>query len=99
MLHARSIPPIGGQTEFADMRAAYDALPETMKAQASTGWSRSIRCASRAQLGFTEFDENERSFPPAPQVLVRLLPDSGRKTLYLRAMPHIPGMPVAEARR
>jgi alpha-ketoglutarate-dependent 2,4-dichlorophenoxyacetate dioxygenase len=31
MLHARSIPPIGGQTEFADMRAAYDALPEAMK--------------------------------------------------------------------
>ena len=31
MLHARSIPPIGGQTEFADMRAAYDALPEATK--------------------------------------------------------------------
>ena len=42
MLHARSIPPIGGQTEFADMRAAYDALPEAMKRR-STGWSPSIR--------------------------------------------------------
>ena len=42
MLHARSIPPIGGQTEFADMRAAYDALPEATKRRIA-GWWPSIR--------------------------------------------------------
>ena len=41
MLHARSIPPIGGHTEFADMRAAYDALPDATKRR--LGWSPSIR--------------------------------------------------------
>jgi alpha-ketoglutarate-dependent 2,4-dichlorophenoxyacetate dioxygenase len=84
ILHGRSIPPIGGQTEFADLRAAYDALPETMKRRLGGLVAWHSLMTSRAKLGFTDFDEAERkAFEPVPQVLVRRLPDSGRMSLYL----------------
>ena len=84
MLHARSIPPIGGQTEFADMRAAYDALPDATK-RGSRVWSPSIRSCTRApSSASSDFDESEReAFAPVPQVLVRRLQDSGRMSLYI----------------
>jgi alpha-ketoglutarate-dependent 2,4-dichlorophenoxyacetate dioxygenase len=104
MLHAVVVPPAsalgGGETEFADMRAAYDALPaETQAAidglvvQHDVFWS-------RAQIGFTEFPPGEREqYPPSPQRLVRLHPGSKRKTLYLSAhASHIVGRPVADGR-
>src|SRR3954454_25297501 len=88
ILHAVALPPPSpfgnGETEFADMRAAYDALPEATK-QAIDGlviehdviWS-------RGQIGFTEFPPGEREqYPPSPQRLVRSHPGSRRKTLYL----------------
>jgi alpha-ketoglutarate-dependent 2,4-dichlorophenoxyacetate dioxygenase len=84
ILHGRSIPPIGGQTEFADLRAAYDALPEKMKRRLEglVAWHSLL--TSRAKLGFTDFDETEKkAFEPVPQVLVRRLQDSGRMSLYL----------------
>ena len=84
MLHARSIPPIGGQTEFADMRAAYDALPEATKRRIAGLVAEHSIMTSRAKLGFTDFDESEReAFKPVPQVLVRRLQDSGRMSLYI----------------
>jgi alpha-ketoglutarate-dependent 2,4-dichlorophenoxyacetate dioxygenase len=84
LLHARSIPPIGGQTEFADMRAAYDALPEATKQRIDGLVAEHSLMTSRAKLGFTDFDENERKvFAPVPQVLARRLPDSGRMSLYV----------------
>ena len=84
MLHARSIPPIGGQTEFADMRAAYDALPEATKRRVGGLVAEHSIMTSRAKLGFADFDETEReAFKPVPQVLVRRLQDSGRMSLYL----------------
>jgi len=84
MLYARSIPPIGGQTEFADMRAAYDALPERTRQRLAGLVAYHSIMTSRAKLGFADFDEAEReAFKAVPQVLVRRLQDSGRMSLYL----------------
>ena len=104
MLHAVALPPSSpfgnGETEFADMRAAYDALPEATK-QAIDGlvvqhdifWSRGL-------IGVTEFPPGEREqYPPSPQRLVRTHPGSKRKTLYLSAhASHVVGWPVADGR-
>ena len=99
MLHARSIPPIGGQTEFADLRAAYDALPETTKARIADLVAEHSIMTSRAKLGFSDFDDSERAaFAPVPQVLVRRLQDSGRMSLYIASHAGaIRGMADAEA--
>ena len=84
MLYARSIPPVGGHTEFADERAAYDALPDDMKRRLESLVAEHSIFNSRARLGFTNFsDEERRELPPVPQVLVRTIPESGRKSLYL----------------
>jgi alpha-ketoglutarate-dependent 2,4-dichlorophenoxyacetate dioxygenase len=101
MLHARSIPPIGGHTEFADMRAAYDALPEATKQRIAGLVAEHSIMTSRAKLGFKDFDESERqAFAPVPQVLVRRLPDSGRMSLYIASHAGaIRGMPDDEARQ
>ncbi|MCF8532094.1 MAG: TauD/TfdA family dioxygenase [Reyranella sp.] len=101
MLHARSIPPIGGQTEFADLRAAYDALPEVTQRRVAGLVAEHSIMHSRAKLGFADFDESEReAFKPVPQVLVRRLPDSGRMSLYIAShIGAIRGMADAEARQ
>jgi alpha-ketoglutarate-dependent 2,4-dichlorophenoxyacetate dioxygenase len=84
LLYARSIPPIGGHTEFADERAAYDALSDAMKRRLDALVAEHSIFNSRAKLGFSNFSDEERQgLPPVPQVLVRTLPDSGRKSLYL----------------
>jgi alpha-ketoglutarate-dependent 2,4-dichlorophenoxyacetate dioxygenase len=59
ILHGRSIPPIGGQTEFADMRAAYDALPETTKQRIAGLVAEHSLMTSRAKLGFSDFNEDD----------------------------------------
>ncbi|WP_137124752.1 TauD/TfdA family dioxygenase [Roseomonas sp. HF4] len=98
MLHARVIPPEGGETEFADMRAAWDALPERTKAKVKdlTTWHSLIY--SRAQLGFDAYTEEEkRAFAPVPQRLVRRHPGSGRVSIYLSShIGRVEGMPVPE---
>ena len=101
MLHARSIPPIGGQTEFADLRAAYDALPEATKRRIAGLVAEHSIMTSRAKLGFADFDEKEREeFKPVPQVLVRRLQDSGRMSLYIASHAGaIRGMPDDEAKK
>jgi alpha-ketoglutarate-dependent 2,4-dichlorophenoxyacetate dioxygenase len=84
LLYARSIPPVGGHTEFADERAAYDALPEATKRRLDGLVAEHSIFNSRARLGFSNFnDEERRSLPPVPQVLVRTIPQHGRKSLYL----------------
>jgi alpha-ketoglutarate-dependent 2,4-dichlorophenoxyacetate dioxygenase len=101
MLHARSIPPIGGQTEFADLRAAYDALPEATRRRIAGLVAEHSIMTSRAKLGFTDFDDTEReTFKPVPQVLVRRLQDSGRMSLYIASHAGtIRGMDDAEAKK
>src|SRR5204863_7252478 len=104
MLYARRVPgpsPLGdADTEFADLRAAYDALPETTKAQIADLVALHDIAWSRAQLGFTELLFGEKDvLPPVPQRLVRTHPDSKRKTLYLAAhASEIVGWPLPEGR-
>ena len=85
MLHAVAVPPAsalgGGETEFGDMRAAYDALPDAMKAAIDPLVAEHDIFWSRGQIGFTEFGPGEREkYPPSRQRLVRRHPGSGRKT-------------------
>ena len=100
LLYARSIPPVGGHTEFADERAAYDALPEETKRRLDRMVAEHSIFNSRARLGFTNFSDDERrGMPPVPQVVVRTLPESGRKSLYLASHAgRIFGMPEHEGR-
>jgi alpha-ketoglutarate-dependent 2,4-dichlorophenoxyacetate dioxygenase len=104
MLHAVTLPPPSpfgnGETQFADMRAAYDELPEATKEAINDLVVEHDVFWSRAQVGFTEFPAGEREkFPPSPQRLVRTHPGSKRKTLYLSAhASHVLGWPVADGR-
>jgi len=100
LLYARAIAPAGGHTEFADERAAYDALPEAMKRRLEGLVAEHSIFNSRGRLGFTNFSEEERQgLPPVPQVLVRVIPESGRRSLYLASHAgRVFGMPDAEGR-
>jgi alpha-ketoglutarate-dependent 2,4-dichlorophenoxyacetate dioxygenase len=100
LLHARSVTSKGGNTEFADMRGAYDALDEETKALVENLVCEHSQLYSRQLLGFTDFTEEERDrFKPVRQRLVRTHPVTGRKSLYLSSHAGtIVGWPVPEAR-
>ncbi|HUN58691.1 MAG TPA: TauD/TfdA family dioxygenase [Candidatus Binataceae bacterium] len=100
LLYARAIPPLGGHTQFADMRAAYDALPNATKSRIEGLVAEHSLVTSRARIGFTNFTEEERNnLPAVPQVLARTLPENGRRTLYLASHAgRVVGMPDSEGR-
>jgi alpha-ketoglutarate-dependent 2,4-dichlorophenoxyacetate dioxygenase len=100
LLYSRTVAPVGGRTEFADQRAAYDALPDATKKRLKGLIAEHSIATSRRKSGFTEFNEDEaRRLPPVPQVLVRTIPQNGRKSLYVASHAgRIFGMPDAEAR-
>ena len=100
LLSARKIPPAGGNTEFADMRAAYDALDEATKREVHNLICAHSQIFSRGILGFDDFTEAERlKWAPVRQRLVRRHPSSGRLSLYLASHAGgIEGWPVPEAR-
>ena len=84
MLYARSVAPIGGHTEFADMRAACDALPAATRARLQGLIAQHSLMYSRRRLGFTEFTPEEKvAFAPVRRPLLRRIPESGRETLYV----------------
>ena len=84
LLYARSIAPIGGHTQFADLRAAFDALAPARQARLAQLVAEHSIFTSRAKLGFSNFAAEERaSMPPVLQLLVRTIPESGRRSLYL----------------
>ncbi|MDH3662184.1 MAG: TauD/TfdA family dioxygenase, partial [Alphaproteobacteria bacterium] len=84
LLSARKIPMTGGNTEFADMRAAYDALDDEAKDEIKDLISEHSLLYSRAILGFTDFTaEEHETFRPVRQRLVRTHPVTGRKSLFL----------------
>ena len=100
LLSARIVPPEGGATEFASMRAAYAALPDEMKRRVAAlivvhdfAWSRDL-----VQPGF--FTERERAeYPPVRHPLVRANPVNGRRALFMGAhASHIEDMSMAEGR-
>ena len=100
LLYALQVPPSGGNTEFADMRAAYDDLPANMKRRIEPLIVEHSVFHSRAKIGFTDFSDEARAVhPPAHQVLVRSHAASGRKSLYLAShASHVVGWPVDEGR-
>ncbi len=104
LLSARELPssgPMGGgETEFADMRAAWDVLPETRRRQLEGLVVEHSILRSRSQIGFADFnDEIFKQLPPVPQALVRHHRYSGRSNLYLAShASHVIGWPVEEGR-
>jgi alpha-ketoglutarate-dependent 2,4-dichlorophenoxyacetate dioxygenase len=100
LLSARVVNPTGGTTEFADMRAAYDALDAPTKTLIEPLITEHSLMYSRGSLGMLDFSDEERAmFRPVRQRLVRTHPVTGRKSLYLSSHAGgIVGMPMPEAR-
>jgi alpha-ketoglutarate-dependent 2,4-dichlorophenoxyacetate dioxygenase len=100
MLSARILPSWGGETEFSDLRAAYDALPPRIKAKIEDLVAMHSIKYSRAKLGFADFSQNEIALnKPVPQTIVRTHRGSKRKTLYLASHAgEVIGMSVPEGR-
>ncbi len=100
MLSARKIPLAGGNTEFADMRAAYDALDSETKREVHDLICLHSQIFSRGVLGFDDFTDAERAkWAPVRQGLVRRHPNTGRLSLYLASHAGgIEGWPMPEAR-
>jgi len=100
ILSGRIVVEKGGNTEFADMRAAYDVLDGETKALCETLVCEHSLMYSRGSMGFPEFTEEEKAmFRPVHQALVRSHPNTGRKSLYLASHAGtIVGWPVPEAR-
>ncbi len=101
LLLAHEIPPAGGDTQYADMRAGYDALPESLKCKIEGLVAEHWLWHSRMLAGYPEPTETEREAkPPARHRLVQVHPGSGRKTLYLAAhASHIVDWPVEDGRK
>jgi alpha-ketoglutarate-dependent taurine dioxygenase len=99
ILHAQVMPPEGGETCFANMIAAYDALPEGEKADLSAvrivhSWEQ-----SRARLGLRATPEEIADAPPLTHPLVRTIPETGQKALFMgEHASHIEGRPMDEGR-
>lgn len=100
LLSARTVNSKGGDTEFADMRAAYDALDEDTRREIEDLVCEHSLMYSRGSLGFTDYtDEEKEMFKPVRQRLVRTHPVTGRKSLYLSSHAGtILGRPTPEAR-
>jgi alpha-ketoglutarate-dependent 2,4-dichlorophenoxyacetate dioxygenase len=100
LLHARAIPSSGGNTEFADMRAAYDALDGATKAMIQNLVCEHSQMYSWGALGLTDFSDKESAkWAPVSQRLVRRHPVTGRKSLFLSAHAGgIIGWPMPDAR-
>ena len=99
MLSAKVVPPVGADTEYADMRAAYDALPEEEKARLEGLRVHHSIAYSRQTLGF-EFSETEQeALRGAVHPLVRTIPRSKRRSLYVAShASRIVDWPVPEGR-
>jgi len=100
LLSGRSVVSWGGNTEFADMRAAYDALDHRLKREIEDLVCLHSNLYSRGKLGVSDFSEEElHVFKPVRQRLVRRHPVTGRKSLFLSSHAGaIEGMSIPEAR-
>jgi taurine dioxygenase len=101
LLYAVTLPRSGGDTMFANLQAAYDALPAVMKARIENlrvvhSWEQS-RINSNSRVAT---DEEKRKAPPVTHPLVRTHPETGNKALYIgNHTSHIEDMPVDEGRK
>ena len=99
MLNARIVPPVPADTEFADMRAAYDALDAETKARLQGLRAHHSIAHSRQTLGFEFSKEEQEALKGAVHPLVRTLPRSGRRSLYVAShASRIVEWPVPEGR-
>jgi len=100
LLSGREVPPVGGETEFASMRVAYELLSPEMKttiegrvAEHSFTYSRGLVAPGLVS------DEDAEQVPPVPQALVRTNPANGRKNFYVAShASRIYGMAVEDGR-
>ena len=100
MLHAVVVPSEGGQTEYADLRAAYDALPPARQRELAGQRAKHYALHSRMLLGDSGYTEAQKDgIPPAWWPLVQTDARSGRKALYVGVHAcEIEGMTVPEGR-
>ncbi len=99
MLSARVVPPVRADTEFADMRAAYDALDEETRASIEGLRVFHSIVYSRHVLGFDFSEDEQEKLKGAVHPLVRTIPGSGRRALYLAShAAHVVDRPVPEGR-
>ena len=98
LLYMQAIPPVGGLTEFADMRAAWDALDDVLKAKIEGRIALHSIATSRAKMGFEMTADENAAYPRVPQVMVRTHRASGRKSIYIAShIGEIIDMPQDEA--
>ncbi len=99
MLSAKVVPPVAADTEFADMRAAYDDLDDELKAKLEGLQAHHSIAYSRSVLGFEFSAEEQEKLKGAIHPLVRTNPNTGRKSLYLAShASRIIGWPVPDGR-
>ncbi|MFG1496302.1 TauD/TfdA family dioxygenase [Saccharospirillum sp. HFRX-1] len=100
MLCAVKVPPAGGETEYADLRAAYDSLTADMKAEVADLQAEHYVLHSRFMLGYTDYsDAQKNTIPPVTWPLVRTHPGSGRKVLFVSSHARsVDGWTLAEGR-
>jgi alpha-ketoglutarate-dependent 2,4-dichlorophenoxyacetate dioxygenase len=101
MLSARVVPPEGGDTEFSDARAAWDALPAPLQEQAARATAEHWLWKTRVDAGKMQItDEMRSAMPPARHPVMRTVAESGRTALYLGAhVTHIVDWPRADSDR
>jgi alpha-ketoglutarate-dependent 2,4-dichlorophenoxyacetate dioxygenase len=101
LLLAHEVPPTGGDTEFADTRAAYDGLPAELQAKIENLVAEHWLWYSRMLAGYPEPTEAERlAKPPAHHKLAQIHSGSLRRTLYIAShASHIVGWPVEAGRK
>ena len=100
MLHALVTPGWGGNTEFADLRAAYDALPERTRNEIEHLSAEHFALHTRVLLGDDAYtDDQKKAIPPAVWPLADVHPGSGRKLMFVGVHARqIIGWPTAESR-
>ena len=99
-LSARVVPPKGGETQYCDMRAAYDALDGETKTliEKSTAVHSFLYSSGKISANILT-DEEKEALPPVEHPMVRIHPQTKRRAIYAgRHASHILGMPEAEGR-
>jgi alpha-ketoglutarate-dependent taurine dioxygenase len=98
VLSARVVPPAGGETEWADMRAAYDALDDAMRERVTGLCAYHSIVYSQAKAGFDTTVGYGMDEPPQLRPLVKIHPATGRPALFIGRHAHaVPGLTAAES--